>query len=107
MLNSDAVTALAIFPSAAAIAWAGVYAWGQWLRHQHDVPLAPGGSASTAEAARLARVEAELEALTLEMERLAEGQRYTTRLLEERLPHALLAADRLDAPRSERAVTPH
>ena len=84
MIDSDAVMALAIFPAIAAVAWAGAFAWVQWLRHRHDLPSS--SAARPAEPERLARLEAEVEALTLELERLGEGQRYTVRLLEQRLP---------------------
>jgi hypothetical protein len=107
MVDSDAITALAVFPAVAAIAWAGAYAWVQWLRHRHDPPSPTAGAPSTAEAARLARLEAGLDALTLEVERLAEGQRYTVRLLEERLPRTLPGAARVEALPSGRVITPH
>lgn len=38
--------------------------------------------------ARLQRVERSMEAMELELERISEGQRYTTKLLTERLPLA-------------------
>jgi hypothetical protein len=38
--------------------------------------------------ARLQRLEQSVEAMELELERIAEGQRYTTKLLTERLPLA-------------------
>lgn len=38
--------------------------------------------------ARLQRVERSVEAMELELERISEGQRYTTKLLTERLPLA-------------------
>lgn len=107
MIDSDAVTALAVFPAVAAIAWAGAFAWVQWLKHRHDVPSSSTAQLTAAEAGRLTRVEAGVEALTLEVERLGEGQRYTVRLLEERLPRTLPAAE---APRTRepgRVITPH
>jgi len=106
MIDSDAVMALAVFPAAAAIAWAGAYAWAQWLRHRHDAPP-PAVAPPAAEATRLAQLEAGLEALTLELERLAEGQRYAARLLEERLPRTGPAAECPKALESGRTITPH
>ena len=53
---------------------------------------------------RMARLEQAVEAIALEVERISEGQRFTTKLLSDRA-----AADRLPvAPVSEpRRVTPH
>lgn len=53
---------------------------------------------------RMARLEQAVEAIALEVERISEGQRFTTKLLSDRA-----AADRLPvAPASEpRRVTPH
>ena len=53
---------------------------------------------------RMARLEQAVEAIALEVERISEGQRFTTKLLAERG-----AADRLSAARSPepRHVTPH
>lgn len=50
---------------------------------------APAIPATNADAdARLQRLEQSVEAMELELERIAEGQRYTTKLLTERLPLA-------------------
>lgn len=53
---------------------------------------------------RMARLEQAVEAIALEVERISEGQRFTTKLLAERA-----AADRVSvAPSAEpRSVTPH
>ena len=53
---------------------------------------------------RMARLEQAVESIALEVERISEGQRFTTKLLAERA-----AADRLPiAPSSEpRHITPH
>jgi len=53
---------------------------------------------------RMARLEQAVESIALEVERISEGQRFTTKLLAERVP-----ADRVgSAPGPERrAVTPH
>ena len=47
-----------------------------------------GASPDSAVAARMERLEQSVEAITLEIERISEGQRYTTKLLTERLPLA-------------------
>lgn len=51
---------------------------------------------------RIERIEQAVESITIEMERVAEGQRFSARLLSERLPMA--AAPRLTP---ERVATPH
>lgn len=49
-----------------------------------------GGAASDrALSDRMERLEQSVEAMTLEIERISEGQRYTTKLLTERLPLAV------------------
>jgi hypothetical protein len=56
--------------------------------------LERGGAGSAAPAvnadsdARIQRLEQSMEAMELELERISEGQRYTTKLLTERLPLA-------------------
>jgi hypothetical protein len=44
--------------------------------------------------ARLERMEQGIEAIAVEVERISEGQRFTTKLLSEREGHALPAASR-------------
>ena len=62
------------------------------------------GSKVTVDDERMTRLEQAVEAIALEVERISEGQRFTTKLLSERA-----AADRLPvAPAPEpRRVTPH
>ena len=106
MFGFTGAMAVAFFGAAAAIAWAAAYAWGEWLAHRHDAP--PGPAKLPAEdTARLERLEAGMEALTLEVERLAEGQRYAARLLDERLPRGLPAGVRAPTSEPGRVVTPH
>lgn len=108
MINPDAIEALSFFGGIAAVAWAAAFAWAKWLAHRYDSPsLKAGGLPPVADPARLARLEADLEALTLEIERLAEGQRYTVRLLEERLPRTLPQGAHPSAPEPGRVITPH
>jgi hypothetical protein len=104
MIGSNAVITVAFFVATASVAWSAAYAWGKWLAHRHDAPALPRAE-GPGEAARLARLEAGLEALTLEVERLAEGQRFSARLLDERLPRPLPAATRPAEP--GRVITPH
>jgi hypothetical protein len=62
------------------------------------------GSKVSVDEERMTRLEQAVEAIALEVERISEGQRFTTKLLSERA-----AADRLPvAPAQEpRRVTPH
>jgi hypothetical protein len=106
VIDSQSAMSIAFFGAAAAVAWAAAYAWAKWLAHRHDV-APPEHSLPADEAARLERMEAGLEILTLEVERLAEGQRYTSRLLEERLPRTLSAGSRGPLPEESRVITPH
>lgn len=108
MINPDAIEALSFFGGIAAVAWAAAFAWAKWLAHRYDAPsLESSGPPPVGDSARLARLDADLEALTLEVERLAEGQRYTVRLLEERLPRVLPQSPRPSVPDPGRAITPH
>ena len=53
---------------------------------------------------RIARIEQIVETMAVEIERISEGQRFTTKLLAERRP------DEMPTPRArepERVVTPH
>jgi hypothetical protein len=43
---------------------------------------------------RLFRIEEAVDAMAIEIERMSESQRYTTKLLAERLPEALPSAER-------------
>ncbi len=66
--------------------WAAVYGWGKWLhRPQREPALQPSMPAeSLVSDARIGRIEAALESIAVEVERIGEGQRFTTRLLTER-----------------------
>jgi hypothetical protein len=68
---------------------------------KHD---AQAGRGLVVDEDRMARLEQAVEAIALEVERISEGQRFTTKLLAERA-----AADRLPAGASSerRPVTPH
>jgi hypothetical protein len=51
-------------------------------RRSEDARL-PNGSGSSLTDARLARIEQSVDAIALEVERISEGQRFTTKLLSE------------------------
>jgi len=52
--------------------------------------------------ARLARIEAAVEAMSIEIERISEGQRFTTKLLSDQTPQA-----QAFMPRPGKFDTPH
>lgn len=60
--------------------------------------------AHEASEARLARLEQAIEAIAVEVERIAEGQRFVTKLLADRSPDRQL---RDASPKPERVITPH
>ena len=51
-------------------------------------------------AARLERIEQAVDAMSLEVERIAEGQRFVTRLMTERAPERVALPQRGDEPNS-------
>jgi hypothetical protein len=103
VINSHLVE-LAFLLSAASVAWSAAFAWARWLvRPRDSIPSSPEYHEFLA--ARVAHVEQVLNAMSGELERLAEGQRFTARLLAERLPAVELNARPAGEPR--RVDTPH
>ena len=96
MIDGKAAVMIGSSLAGAIAFWAGVYGWGKWLhRPQPEVRRDTFDSD-----ARLERIEHAVEAISIEIERLGEGQRFTTRLLAER--------DRLPSPRPPApSITPH
>jgi len=79
VLATAVVLIAVLYPIARAIA----------KRMEHRAPsevAVPAGKSATD--ARLQRLEQSFEAMEVELERISEGQRYTTKLLTERLPLA-------------------
>lgn len=75
-----------------------------WLRTRSLRQTAPNSSQRLDEImARMERLDAAVEAVAVEIERISEGQRFTTRLLAER-PAAQPIAER---PRQIGSTTPH
>ena len=75
-------------------------AWGRRIENQSKPPALPNVAAQDA---RFDRLEQAVEAVAIEVERIAEGQRFVTKLLAERA-----AAERTPAlPAPERVITPH
>ena len=64
-----------------------------WFRYR-EKSLAARSGGGAAQDQRLARIEAAVEAVAIEVERISEGQRFTTRLLTERhgAPAPMVAA---------------
>jgi hypothetical protein len=60
------------------VAWVGVYGWGKWLSRPRNA------GTSQEQDARLRRIEQAIETIAIEVERIGEGQRFTTKLLAER-----------------------
>lgn len=78
-----------------------------WLRHKEKMTKQDGLSQTTAAAieARMENLENAIEAIAVEMERIGEGQRFTTKLLSER--GAVGATVTAAARQPERVNTPH
>jgi hypothetical protein len=102
-INSHAVE-VAFFLCTASVVWSAAFAWARWLARPRDSILS-GPEHQEYLAERIARVEQAIGAMSGEMERLAEGQRFTARVLAERLPAAEIQAHPAGEPR--RVNTPH
>jgi hypothetical protein len=103
-MNSHSVE-VAFFASLAWIAWAAAYAWSRWLIRPQREPDVHALAGAYRLEERLASIEQSMQAMAIEIERLGEGQRFTTKLLTERPVQPLVA------PRSpgelRRVDTPH
>ena len=103
-MNSHAVE-VAFLASLSWIAWAAAFAWSRWLirpRREPDVDALAGVHRIEE---RLASIEQSMQAMAIEVERLGEGQRFTTKLLTERAAQSLLAPPQREEYR--RVDTPH
>jgi hypothetical protein len=87
-MSSEAPMAIAFFVSAASVAWSAAYAWTRWLVRPHQEPDVVTRTHQYQLEQRLADIERTIQTIGLEVEHLAEGQRFTARLLAERLPAA-------------------
>jgi hypothetical protein len=105
VIGSDAAMTVTLFGAVASLAWSATVAWVYWLKHRFDSssPTKPGAFDDVCGA----RLEAAVDALSIEAERLGEAQRYAVRLLEERLPTALPARTPTHLPEGGRAIAPH
>jgi hypothetical protein len=105
-MSTDAIEALSFFFGTAAALWAAAYAWTQWLKHRFDGER-PQPLPHSVDTERISRLEGAVEALAVELERIGEGQRYTVKLLEERLPKAVGPGRASQPGESGHVVTPH
>jgi hypothetical protein len=96
---------VAFFASIAWIAWAAAYAWSRWLiRPQREPHIDVLVGAQRLEG-RLESIEQSMQAMAIEIERLGEGQRFTTKLLTERAAQNLI--DPREREEYRRVDTPH
>lgn len=100
-MYSDAIIASMVIgmPSLVVIVW-------MLLRHKQKMAKQDGLSQQVAEAveARLERLETAIESIAVEMERVGEGQRFTTKLLVERGAESTVP---IASRPQERVNTPH
>ncbi len=89
-MNENILVPIAFFGTIVVLA-IGIPLVRAYIRRQDAAPLRSPADAETN--ARLARIETAIEAMAVEIERISEGQRFTTRLLSERQAPALPAAD--------------
>jgi hypothetical protein len=103
-MNSHSVE-VAFFASIAWIAWAAAYAWSRWLvRPQREMDVDALTAAHRLDQ-RLASIEQTMQAMAIEIERLGEGQRFTTKLLADRQTSGATPARLPD--KHQRVDTPH
>ena len=108
MIDPRAVMAVALFGCVASVTWSATIAWVHWLRHKSAESLPPSLNGTLSpDNERLAQLESAVDVLSVELERMAEAQRYTIRLLDERLPAQIPAASRQSSSDRGRSVTPH
>lgn len=105
MISSDAAMAVTFFGAVASLGWSATVAWIYWLKHRFDAPDSP--RSETAADDRIRQLEAAVDGLALEMERLGEAQRYAAKLLDERLPLQSASKSLPSVAAAGRVVTPH
>jgi hypothetical protein len=104
-IGSGAATTVAFFLSVASVVWSAAFAWSRWLARPQQSALAAEPESAYRLEQRLAGIEQVVQAIAIEVERLGEGQRFTTRLLAERVAED--AAPPRRAPEHRRVDTPH
>lgn len=104
-MSSDAPMGVALFVSTASVVWSAAYAWTRWLVRPHQEPDIATQTHQYRVEQRLTDIERAIETLCIEVEGLAEGQRFTSRLLAERA--SLPSAQSRVQSEVRRVDTPH
>ncbi|MGH7627779.1 MAG: hypothetical protein ACREOJ_20985 [Gemmatimonadaceae bacterium] len=101
MIDGKAAVIIGSSLAGAIAFWAAIYGRGKWLsRPRPERRPDPG-----ARDASLERIELALDAIAIEVERLGESQRFTTKLLAER--DRIQQANVAQPPLPYRVITPH
>lgn len=91
----------AMIPIVAIISGAAIAIFAPLARaHARQMDKNPGATIPPEVAGRLERIEQAVDAIAIEVERISEGQRFTTQLLSEGKQSKLAAAEPRDAPRA-------
>jgi len=80
------------------------FAWASSRKHKRDAPAVPRLDGIEA---RLARMEESLDTIAIEIERVTEGQRFTAKLLAERVAPDAQGVPRPAQQSDLRRITPH
>jgi hypothetical protein len=105
MIDGKAAVMIAGSLSGALCFWSVVYGWGKWLNRPRQNTSLPD---TFAQDERLRRIEAAIETMSVEVERIGEGQRFANKLLAERRPASTTPNPSDSTSRPYRpAVTPH
>ena len=97
-MDEDIIVPIAFFISAIVISL-GIPIVRAMIRRWDRQSLQPPTSADTS--ARLERIEQAIEAMSIEIERVAEGQRFVTRLMTEGSPERVALPDRASSARTK------
>lgn len=103
MLDEDILIPLMFFLTVivVSIGWPLARAWARRIDRRAVSPAVPSEVTQ-----RLERMEHALDAMSIEIERISEGQRFTTRLLSDRQPVAALAGEAGAEPARVPSSTP-
>ena len=99
-MSDPGIVMLAAMTGAAVVSVIRIIATAAVKHREQDRRIAEA-TGSTISDERIARIEASVEAIAIEVERISEGQRFTTRLLTEvsqPIPSALPKPGRFDTP---------
>ena len=104
-MSSTAATTVAFFAAFASVAWSASFAWARWLTRPHRQPSVEEQNRQFQIEQRLTGLEQAVQAMAADIERVAEGQRFTNRLLAEKQPD--LAPSRRLPGEHRKVDTPH